>query len=314
MTTTRNAELSPTKPGHAGIGNATRSELTKFRSIRSTWICLVIIFVAGLGLSALISFAQAKHWTQACLSDRATFDPTQVSQTGFFISQFVVGVLGALVITSEYASGSIKTTIASLPRRTTVVGAKTVVLAVCVFVVAEVTGFLSFFIGQAVLTSMGGKVYSLTARELYAKFPNLGQINSCHDFYIPMSKLPIPVATLSNSSTLRAVFLGGLYLTLMALLALGLGLMLRHTAGTISLFVGLLLVVPLILHLLPTNIVNAVEKYLPSNLGGAMTTVVSRQTDFAGVLMTPWVATLTLTIYVVVVLAFGGWLLVKRDA
>ncbi len=313
MTMVREPELTPDRSGHAGLRGATLSEFTKARSIRSTWICLLIIFVAGLGLSALVSWANAKHWTHASLSDRLTFDPTQVSQTGEFVSQFVVGVLGALIITSEYASGSIKTTVASLPRRSAVLAAKALVLGVVLFIVAEVTAFLSFFIGQAVLSGAGGKVYSLDQAALLRQVGTSG-LSSGRDLMIPMSKLPIPVASLSNSGTLRAVFLGGLYLVLLGLLALAVGVALRHTAGTISLFVGVLLVVPLVLHLLPSNIVNAVEKYLPSNLGEAMTTVVSRQTDFAGVLMTPWVATATLLLYTVVLFLLGGWLFVSRDA
>ena len=90
-------------------------------------------------------------------ADQAQFDPVRFSQTGEFISQFVVGVLGALIVTSEYATGSIRTTLATVPRRTTVLAAKGLVVATVIFVVTEVTAFASFFVGQAVLSAHGGK-------------------------------------------------------------------------------------------------------------------------------------------------------------
>ncbi len=133
------------------------SEWTKLRSVRSTWIALVVVVVAGVGLSALVSNIEAGRWGSLGLVDRAQFDPVRFSQTGEFISQFVVGVVGALIVTSEYATGAIRTTLATLPRRTTVLAGKGVVIAAAIFVVTEVTAFLSFFVGQLVLTAHGGR-------------------------------------------------------------------------------------------------------------------------------------------------------------
>ena len=76
----------------------------------------------------------------------------------------MVGVLGALVITSEYATGSIRTTLSITSKRTTVLAAKLLVIGVVVLVVAEVTAFASFFVGQAVLLAHGAK--ALPAGEL----------------------------------------------------------------------------------------------------------------------------------------------------
>ena len=285
------------QPGRAGLGRAIVSEWTKARSVRSTWIAVAIVVMAGVGLSALVSNIEAGRWSTLGVADRAQFDPVRFSQTGEFISQFVVGVLGALVVTSEYATGSVRTTLAGMPRRMNVLGSKAVVAAVVVFLVSEVTAFVSFFVGQAILTAHGG-------RTLPVGSSIVTQIRS------PV----IPVETIGGVGALRAVFLCGIYLTLLALIALGIGLIVRHTAAAISLYVGVLLVIPLIIQILPSHISDGIEKYLPSNLGLAMIVVTTRKTDFAGVLLSPWAAVALLAVYAVVVGAVGAWFLTRRDA
>lgn len=289
--------VARTRSGRAGVRQAVLSEWTKLRSVRSTWIALVVVLVAGIGLSALVTNIEAGRWSMLGPADRAQFDPVRFSQTGEFISQFVVGVLGALIVTSEYASGSIRTTVATLPRRTTVVAGKGIVIALVIFVVTEITAFVSFFVGQLVLTAHGG-------RALPAGSSILTQIRSS----------AIPVVGITDSGALRAVFLCGVYLTMLTLMALGIGFILRHTAGAISLYVGLLLVLPLIVQILPSSLSDPIERYLPSNLGLAMIVVTTRKTDFAGVLLSPWAATATLVLYTTAFVAVGAWVLVRRDA
>ena len=298
MTTTLSVPVLPALDhGRAGLANQVRSEWTKLRSVRSTWICLVIVFVAGVGLSALVSNIEAGQWSHLGLADRASFDPVRFSQTGSFLSQFVVGVLGALVVTSEYATGSIRTTLAITSRRTTVLAAKLLVIGAVILIVAEVTAFASFFVGQAVLLAHGAKA-------LPPGSSILTQIRSA----------TIPYVSLADGGALRAVFLSGVYLFLLALLACAIGFVLRHTAGAIAAFVGVLLVLPLIVSVLPSSVSQSFEKYLPSNLGLAMTLVTTRKTDFAGVLFTPWTAMALLALYAVVAMVLASWLLVRRDA
>jgi hypothetical protein len=120
--------------------------------------------------------------------------------------------------------------------------------------------------------------------------------------------------TLADDGAVRAVFLCGIYLTLLTIMAVGIGFLLRHTAGAISLYVGLLLVIPLVIGILPSSISGPIEKYLPSNLGLAMILVTTRKTDFAGVLLTPWAATGLLALYAAVIVVLAGWVLAHRDA
>jgi ABC-type transport system involved in multi-copper enzyme maturation permease subunit len=274
-----------------------RSEWTKLRSVHSTWICLAIIIVAGIGLSALITNVEAGRWSSITLQERANFDPVRFSQTGVFISQFVVGVLGALVITAEYSTGLIRTTLTALPRRSSVLAAKSVVLALCIAVVGELTAFASFFVSEAVLVAHG-------ARSLPQGSSIYRQALATH----------IPVASITAPGVLRAVALGGLFLVLLSLLALGIGFVIRSTAGAISLFVGFLLIIPLIIQILPSSLSSGIERYLPSNLGVAMVVTTTHKTDFAGTLLSPWFAMGMLALYAAVVLGFAAWLLQRRDA
>jgi len=184
-----------------------------------------------------------------------------------------------------------------VPRRTTVLTAKLLVVGLVVLVVAEATAFASFFVGQAVLLGHGGKT-------LPAGSTLIDQVHAS----------AVPVYGIGHPGALRAVFLGGIYLVLLTLVACAIGFLLRHTAGSISTYVGVLLVLPLIVSILPSSFANSFEKYLPSNLGLGMTAVTTRSTDFAGVLLTPWVAALVLAAYAAVAVVLAGWLLVRRDA
>lgn len=288
--------------GHAGLGNQIASEWTKLRSVRSTWICLAVVVAAGIGLSALVTDIEAGRWIFLGY-ERAQFDPVRFSQTGLFISQFVVGVLGALIVTSEYATGSIRTTLSSIPRRPTVLAAKLIVIGAVVFVVGELTAFASFFVGEAVLLAHGGK-----------------PLPPGSSIFSEIMSSTIPVVDITARGATLAVILSGVYLLLLALFACGLGFALRHTAGAISAYVGVLLVLPLVVNILPSSFSAPFERYLPSNLGLAMIVVTSRTTGSdgvlvaQGVLLAPLAAAGLLAVYTAVVVAIGGIVLSRRDA
>ena len=106
----------------------------------------------------------------------------------------------------------------------------------------------------------------------------------------------------------------GLYLTLMGVLAVGLGFLLRSTTATISLYVVFLLVIPILIQLLPSSIREPIQPYLPSNLGVAMETVGAKKTDFAGTLLGAWQATAVVIAYTAAILTAGAILLNRRDA
>jgi hypothetical protein len=246
------------------------------RTVRSTMWTLVAMAAITVGVSAIATIAISGHWASMSLSDRAGFDPTGFSLNGLLFSQLVIGVLGVLLMSAEYGTGTIRSTLAAVPRRPTVLATKAAVFAAVSVVVGEVLSFSAFLLGQTLLKS------------------------------------PVPHASLGQPGVLRAVVGGGLVIAVLGLFALGLATIIRHTAGAITAYVGALLVLPLIISALPSSISNPVNKFMPLNIGGAM--VSTHQNLAHGGSLSPWVGFLVLCGYAVGALVVGGVLMVKRDA
>jgi ABC-2 type transport system permease protein len=220
--------LLPPETGRAGFADALRSEFTKIRSTRSTYWTLFALIVVCIGIGALASAGTASHPNGV---SRASFDATQQSLAGLYVGQLVIAALGALTITSEYATGMIRTSLAVQPRRGVVFAAKGVVFAVVTLITGLVASFGSFFVGQAILSP-----HHLSA-------------------------------TLGQPNVLRAVIGGALFLTACGMLAYGLGAILRHTAAAISAAIGLLFVLTVLVQFLPSSWQNSLDKWMPALAG-----------------------------------------------
>lgn len=260
--------LPPGRPGSYGLRGMVRSEWTKLRTVRSTVWSLGLVVVLSIGISALATAEARAH-----LSSGGIGDPTRLSLIGVFFAQLVLGVLGILVMSSEYGTGTIRATLAATPRRPLVLVAKAVVFGAVSLIVAEVVAFLSYLLGQALLTA------------------------------------PAPHTTLSSPGALRAVVGSGLYLCVLGLLALSLATIIRHTAGAIGAFVGVLLVAPIIVAALPSSIGNDIQRFLPDTIGRELISLHTGSHAFS-----PWVGFAVLCAYAVGLLVIGGIVLVRRDA
>jgi ABC-2 type transport system permease protein len=250
------------------LHSSIESEWIKFRSVRSTMYSVITMFVLSLGIGALIDWGGAHH------PDRVdVIDPLTRSLAGHFLGQFVVGVIGAMIITSEYSTGSIRNTLAAVPRRTLLMFSKIIVLFATIIVTTEILSFSMFLVGQAIFK---------------------GHIASY---------------TLSTPGTLRAVLLCGVLLSLLALMGFALGLMLRRTAPAISVFVVIVLVVPILVNLLPSSWGHPINRYLPSTLGEGMISLNQAPGTFS-----PYVCLAILTAYVAALVATGIVLFNGRDA
>jgi ABC-2 type transport system permease protein len=216
---------------------ALRSEYTKIRSVRSTYWTLLALVVVCVGLCALIGWGTESHFNQMDPGQRATFDPTSNSLGALYLGQLALVVLGALVITTEYSTGMIRTSLTAMPRRGTVFAAKALVFTAISLVVGEVISFVLFFLGQKLLQSTGHS------------------------------------ATLSQPGVLRAVIGGGLFLAGCGLFSFALGAILRHTAGAISAAVGILFVLPLVSNAFPHSWQEWLDKFLPSSAGAEIWSV-----------------------------------------
>ena len=128
------------------FGGALRSELTKIRSLRSTRWTLLAIIPLTVGLGAIATYGQTE-------AQRAPyFDPTAWSLGGVWLTELLIGVVGTLVITSEYSTGMIRTSLTALPQRGLLLAAKITVLAAVVFVTGLIASLAAFFAGQAIMS------------------------------------------------------------------------------------------------------------------------------------------------------------------
>ena len=186
------------------FAHSVRAEWIKVRSLRSTWYTLGCLFAVGLGITALAMNAAARQYP-----GDDPWDPTGRSLTSYIVAQLIVGVLGILVVTSEHATGLIRTSLTATPRRHRLLAAKVVVAVAVAVVAGQVLMFTAFFLGQAVLGAHG-----------------------------------VPHARIGDTGVLSAVAGGGLYLAAIALLAVGLGTIMRATAGALATLVGIVFLVP----------------------------------------------------------------------
>jgi ABC-type Na+ transport system ATPase subunit NatA/ABC-type transport system involved in multi-copper enzyme maturation permease subunit len=230
-----------------------------------------------IGFTALIAWLTESHWygpRAAARDATAISDPVGfILGTGVGLGQLAIGVLGVLVITSEYSSGVIRASLLAVPRRLPVLAAKAVVFAVLLLVVTEIVAFCSFFVGSAILHA-----------------------------HVPVS--------LSDSGVTRAVAGAGLYLTVLGLLALAIGTMIRHTAGAISTIIGIVFVLPILTGLLPSSWGAHINAYLPEQAG----TLITHTHEQSGDLLSPWQGFGVLCIWTVLALAAAAYLLERRDA
>ena len=247
----------------------TRSEWTKLRSVRSSRWCLFLTALFVIAIGVLVCLVSESRYPNL----HHSFHPLGSSLVGVNLAQFAVGVLGVLTITAEYSTGMIRSSLCAVPRRLPVLGAKAVVFAVVTFVISLPSIFVAFLVGQSILSQKHIEV------------------------------------SISHPGVLRALIGAALFLAVMGLLGLGLGAIVRTTAGGISALVAIVFVIPPILDLaLPTSWFNAISGYLPMNAGGALWTI-----DPGSHTLSPWAGFAVLCAYAAVSLAIGAALLRHRD-
>ena len=264
------------------FGGILRSEWIKLRSLRSTAWCYAIVIAVTIGLGGLYSLnSQGQGITADDIRALAVGSTT----LGVNFAQLVVAVLGALMITGEYGTGMIRSTLAAVPKRVPALVAKCLVFGVATFVVSAI--------------ALAG-----TAVASWLVFSN-GGIHA--DFFDGRVLLPL---------------LGAAgYLALIGVLSLALGAIIRSSAGGIAVALGLILVAPLILRILagvtravwPVN----VSAFLPNSAGGLLWAYTSGPTapvPSGYIVLTTLQGGLILGAWVVVAFVIAAILLKRRDA
>jgi ABC-2 type transport system permease protein len=262
----------PIAPERVTQARVVRSEWTKLRTLPSTAWSLLAAAVLIVGFGVLYSMIRVTR-PPSDPAAVASFDPTAVSLGGIHLAQVAVGVLGTLLITGEYATGTARTSFAAVPRRLPVLWGKAVTLTLSTLALCVPATFAAFLAGQSVLSA---------------------------------ERLD---TTLSQPGVARAVLGSALYLAAVGLLGLGLGALLRTTAGAVASLFGALFGLQLIVGFLPESWAEAATRYLPAPAGIAVTSVHPDPTSLG-----PWTGFGLFCLYAAALLALAAWQVRRRDA
>jgi ABC-2 type transport system permease protein len=251
------------------VTQVVRSEWTKIRSVASTVWTLSLAGVVTIALGVLISLLSRNEFDNLSRRDRLSFDPTFISFAGMTLGQLAMIVFGVLVVSNEYSTGMIRTSLAAVPQRGTFLFGKIAVATALAFAVGLATSFVTFFLGQAMLGPYR--------------------------------------AGIGDPGVLRAVFGGGLYMTLIAVFSMGVAAMLRSPMLSLGILMPFFFLISNIL-----GNVGATEKagrYLPDQAGSRIMQVVTPVDDDTP--YGPWGGLAIMALWVAAAL-LGGYLMLKR--
>jgi hypothetical protein len=249
------------------------SEWTKLHSLRSSRWSLLVAGLLTVGFPLLFATILSNRWSHLSPRERAHRQPLDVALSGVNVAQLAIGVLGVLLITGEYSTGMIRSTFVAVPKRLPVLWAKTIVYAAVTLALTVPAVLVGFFGSQAILRN--------------------------HH---------ILELSFSHPGVARTVLGGAVYLTLVGVFALGLGAILRNTAGGIATFAAIMFVIPPLLNILPSDWNNAINPYLPSTAGNAIFSLTHGADTLA-----PWPGFALFCGYTALSLAIAAVLLVRRD-
>jgi ABC-2 type transport system permease protein len=270
----------PVVAGRLTFLGVLRAEWTKLFSLRSTWWVLAATVVLITGISLAVAFSLEAVAADLAAGPRAAAPASgaEVVSGGFQMGMLTIAVLGALVITGEYSTGMIRSTLAAVPTRVPVLAAKAVVLAAVTVAVATVSIALAYV----------------------ATMPLLADLDL--------------VPALDDGRTWQ-VFGGTVYfLVAAALFALGVGTLLRSSAAAITVALTVLLLLPGVLSFIGLDWVEAIVEYLPLPASGAFLGGGEDSLSSAGQELTATTGVLVIAAYAVVPLMAGAVVLRRRDA
>jgi ABC-2 type transport system permease protein len=254
-----------------------RSEFTKVRSVRSTYWTLFLLVLTGVAWCVPYCLATVHQWPHMSAQDRAGFDATQNSIIGLaMLGQLVIVVLGALMIASEYSTGTVRSSLTVMPRRGTLYAAKTAVFAAVSLVVSFAASFGAYFLGRVLLAGT----------------------------HVPMS--------LSQPGVLRSVIITALFVEVCGLFAFGVGALVRNTAGALALAYGCLALLPELIRALPVSLHHALMRWVPG--GDALGVMTATMGGQHRLMFSAWGELAVFAGYAAVVLAAGAVLFSRRDA
>ncbi|MBW5422565.1 ABC transporter permease [Streptomyces sp. BG9H] len=204
-----------------------KSEWTKIRSVSSTVWTLGLAVVVTVALGALISVLSRNDYDNLDARDRLSFDATFISFAGMSLGQLAMIVFGVLVVSNEYSTGMIRTSLAAVPQRGAFLFSKVLVATLLAFAVGLATSFLAFFVGQAMLGPYRAEI--------------------------------------GDPGVLRAVIGGGLYMTLIAMFSMGVAAMLRSPMLSLGILMPFFFLISSILG--NVSATKKIGRFLPDQAG-----------------------------------------------
>jgi ABC-2 type transport system permease protein len=265
--------------GRAGRLEALRSEWVKLRTVRSTTLSLLTLFGISVLFTSLASWES--ETSGGSPGNPGDNDLVLDTLTGIWFGQIAVAVLAVLAITSEYSVRLIRSTFAANPRRRTVLTAKTAIVAAVALAAGLVTSATCFLVGQEILQH-NGFVY----------------------------ENGYPALTLGDWTVLRPVIGTTAYIGLLAIFALGIGTILRNTAGAITLVLAVLLAPVIAIGFLPESLAEVMEKVSLIGAGLAIQQTVERPDNIP---LGPWAGLGVVAAYAATALVVALWSIAKRD-
>jgi ABC-2 type transport system permease protein len=262
-----------TERGRVTLARVVASEWTKFITLRSTLWSLGVGMFLTLAFPILFAAVTGARWGQMSPHEQADRHPLDIALAGVNVAQLAIAVLGVLVITGEYSTGMIRSTMLAVPKRLPVLWAKLGLYAVVAFALTLPAIIIAFYSSQAIL----GRHHIL-------------QIS------------------ISAPGVFRALIGGALYVMLVGVFAMAIGAIVRNTAGGIALFAGIFFVIPPLMNIFPTNWNNAISRWLPSEAGRQMFALTKDPNRYG-----QWPSGAIFLGYCILAIAIAAVLLRRRD-
>jgi ABC-2 type transport system permease protein len=255
---------------------ALHAEWTKLRTLTETaWL---LIGAVAITVAVSVAVAVATHQSPGSGSGQ---DPTKLALSGVDLGQAVIAVLAVLTISEEYGTGMIRTTLTAIPRRLTLLAAKTANVAGLTLAAGVLAVAACLLAGRLLLPAAG--------------------FDRAHGYAL---------VSIGHGPTLRAAAGSVLYLMLIALLALGVATAIRDTAVSIGAVLALLYLPPLLAQVVSGALRRHIEQIAPVTAGLA----IQATTNLHNLPIAPWAGLGVLAAWAAASLLIAAALLRRRDA
>jgi ABC-type transport system involved in multi-copper enzyme maturation permease subunit len=267
--TARAASISRTLKARILKARILKAEWTKLRTLPSTWRTAALTLTLGIGFGVAVSFSQMSQWHTMPARQRQVFDPTSASLSGVMIAAVVLGALAVRTVTAEYSTGMIRSTFSAMPARRLVLAAKAATVAAFAFPVTLLGNLAGFELGQRMFAGQHVAV------------------------------------SIGHPGVLRAMFFGAVAVSLVAVIGVGIGGLIRHTAGAATTLALIIIGGLTVGQFLPAGW----RQYLPGIATQAAVTV-----HRSAGLLRPGTAIVVLAVYAAITLGAASLRVAHRDA